>query len=162
VNYGSSQTYTITPNAGYYVADVKVDGKSKGAVSAYTFNFISANHTIEATFSTAAAHTIIASAGAGGSISPSGTTTVNLNSSQTYTISPASGYHVTNVLVDNQSVGAVSTYTFSNITTDHTISASFANTYTLTVTSSGSGTVTSSGGINCGASCGLRMRRARW
>ncbi len=43
-----------------------------------------------------------------------------------YTITPSSGYAVSDVQVDGSSVGAVSTYTFSNVTVNHTISATFA------------------------------------
>ena len=70
-------------------------------------------------------HTITATAGTGGSISPSGAVTVNEGNSQTFTITPASGYAISDVKVDGVSVGAVSSYTFSNVTKDHTISASF-------------------------------------
>lgn len=50
VNYGSDQSYTITPNAGYEIADVFVDGISIGAKEAYTFNDVSDSHIIAATF----------------------------------------------------------------------------------------------------------------
>lgn len=70
-------------------------------------------------------HTITASAGANGSISPSGAVSVNHGASQEFTFTPSTGYHLADVLVDNVSVGAVISYTFDNITTDHTISASF-------------------------------------
>ena len=70
--------------------------------------------------------TITASAGANGSITPSGATLVNYGSNQTYTITPAATYYIANVLVDGVSVGAVSTYTFTNVTTAHTITASFS------------------------------------
>jgi len=50
VNYGADQTFTITPNAGYHVKDVKVDGKSVGSVSTYTFTNVTSDHTIEAIF----------------------------------------------------------------------------------------------------------------
>ena len=49
--YGGSQTYSITPTLGYHVADVLIDGLSKGPVTTYTFSNIVANHTISATFS---------------------------------------------------------------------------------------------------------------
>jgi len=64
---------------------------------------------------------IHASAGSGGSISPSGTITVNYGDSKTFTITPDKGYKISDVKVDDKSVGAVSTYTFSNITDNHTI-----------------------------------------
>ncbi|MBW8042178.1 MAG: hypothetical protein FVQ85_19565 [Planctomycetes bacterium] len=122
---GGSQTYTITANAGYDISDVLVDGSSVGAVSSYSFTNVTTNHTIAASFATDT-YTITASAGSGGTISPSGSTQVNSGSSQTYTITANAGYHVVDVLVDGSSVGAVSSYSFTNVTADHTIAASFA------------------------------------
>ncbi len=71
-------------------------------------------------------YTIKATAGTGGSIHPGGTTTLNSGGSQTYTITPSSGYSISGVQVDGVSVGAVSSYTFSDVTANHTISATFA------------------------------------
>lgn len=84
-------------------------------------------------------HTITASAGTGGSISPSGSVPVQDGGSQTFTITPNSGYAISNVLVDGQSVGAVRSYTFSNVRSNHTISASFYWVGTGGGSSSGSG-----------------------
>jgi hypothetical protein len=50
VNYGDSKTFTITPDKGYKISDVKIDGKSIGAISTYIFTNITDNHTIEAIF----------------------------------------------------------------------------------------------------------------
>ena len=50
VRAGANQTFTITPNRGYAVSDVKIDGRSIGAVQSYTFENISASHTIEVQF----------------------------------------------------------------------------------------------------------------
>ncbi len=69
---------------------------------------------------------IVASAGSNGSVSPAGTSAVDYGASATYTIAPAPGYHVADVLVDGSSVGAVTSYQFINVTGAHTISASFA------------------------------------
>jgi len=68
VNYGASKAFTITPNAGYRIADVKVDGVSKGAINSYTFTNVKANHTIEASFteSVAPANKVIFAVNAGG------------------------------------------------------------------------------------------------
>jgi len=89
---------------------------------------------------------INASAGAGGSITPSGApsgaVSVSCGANQTFTITPNQGYHLLDVLGDGVSVGAVTTYTFTNVLANHTIAASFAiNTYTIggTVTGLGSG-----------------------
>jgi hypothetical protein len=96
--------------------------------------------------------TITASAGSGGSISPTGAITVNYGDSKTFTITPNSGYKISNVKVDGGSVGAVSTYTFTNITTDHTISAEFALLDTtppiVTILSPAEGTTVSTSMIN--------------
>ena len=70
-------------------------------------------------------HTIKATAGANGSISPSGWTSVRDGRDQTFTITPDKGYAVAKVLVDGKSVGAVKSYTFKNVTKDHTIEAIF-------------------------------------
>jgi hypothetical protein len=74
---------------------------------------------------TPASATLTASAGAGGSISPSGATVVTHGQNQTYTITPDACYTIADVLVDGVSVGAVSSYTFNNVSADHTIAASF-------------------------------------
>ena len=79
------------------------------------------------TFTTGAGgFTITASAGANGSISPSGAVLVASGASQPFTITPNAGYIVADVLADGVTVGAVTTHTFTNVTADHTISASFA------------------------------------
>jgi len=119
---GGSQTYTITETEGHEISDVLVDGGSVGAVSSYTFTNVAANHTITTIFT----YTITANAGNGGQINPSGTTQVVPGASQAYTITTNSGYHISDVLVDSISVGAVSSYTFTNVITNHTISANFA------------------------------------
>lgn len=70
-------------------------------------------------------HTIKATAGANGSISPSGWTSVREGWDQTFTITTDKGYAVAKVLVDGKSVGTVTSYTFKNVTKDHTIEAVF-------------------------------------
>ncbi|NTW62208.1 DUF5011 domain-containing protein [Candidatus Saccharibacteria bacterium] len=71
-------------------------------------------------------NTITASVvGAGGVITPAGDSTVNNGANKTYTITPNSGYIVSDVLVDGVSHGRINSYTFTNVMTDHTISATF-------------------------------------
>ena len=70
-------------------------------------------------------NTITASSGANGSITPSGDVIVEEGEDQTFTIQAASGYEIEDVLVDGVSVGAVSSYTFQNVTAARTISATF-------------------------------------
>jgi uncharacterized repeat protein (TIGR01451 family) len=145
VNYGSSQTFTITPNEGYHVADVKIDGVSVGAVTTYTLNNITSNHTIDVIFAINQ-YTLIATAGPNGTIVPSGALTVDHGGNLSFTITPSPGYHVSDVKVDGGSVGAVTSYTFSNITSAHTIEAIFAiNQHTIIATAGSNGTITPSG-----------------
>ena len=205
---GGSQAYTITPNTGYSVASVTVDGTLVGAVTSYTFSNVMANHTITAAFTpitssytltitksgtgtgtvttspggtTFAAGTIItitatpdagstftgwsgafsgteqtiqgsmpasntslvatftrqaaasiiitASAGTGGTISPSGSVSAAYGSSKSFTITPKSGYRVWFVVIDNKYYGALTSYTFTNVTANHTIKAYFIRSW---------------------------------
>ena len=122
---GADQAFTITPATGYRVADVLVDGSSVGAVTSYTFTGVTTDHTISASFA-ARTHTITPSAGANGSISPGTPQTVAAGADLVFTITPATGYYIADVLVDGVSVGPLSSYTFRAVSADHTISAGFA------------------------------------
>ena len=71
-------------------------------------------------------YTIEASAGHGGGISPDGRVRVSRGSDKTFRITPDAGYEIADVLVDGESVGAVSCYTFETVRKAHTIEALFA------------------------------------
>jgi PKD repeat protein len=153
VNEGDDQVFNISPDTGYHIAEVLVDGLSVGAVASYTFTNVTDNHTITASFEadSVPTHTITATAGANGTITPSGEVTVNEGDDQVFNISPDTGYHVAEVLVDGLSVGAVASYTFTNVTDNHTIAASFeadpVPTYTITATAGANGTIAPSGEV---------------
>jgi sialate O-acetylesterase len=118
--------YAITPDKGYFIQDVTVDGVSVGSVNYYTFDPLYANHTMAATFaSTAPTFNVTSSSGPGGSISPSGVQTVAQGGSQTFSITPNSGVEVTGLTVDGKPMGKRRTFTFADVRTSHTISASF-------------------------------------
>ena len=202
----TNQVYTITPDAGYSVDTLTIDGIRFASATTYTFTSVIAAHTIAVTFSTtpditaptitltgetpmsvtlggsftdpgatatddidttvtvtttgtvntsaigtytltysaqdaagnvatpvtrtvtvgyAATYPITATAGANGSISPSGTTDVTAQSNQTYTITPDAGYEVLALTVDGQSLTVAETYTFSNVVSAHTIAVTF-------------------------------------
>ena len=70
-------------------------------------------------------YTIKATAGAGGTISPSGNAAVLYGRNKTFTITPDNGYAIADVKIDGQSIGAVKTYTFERVKGDHTIEAVF-------------------------------------
>ena len=73
-----------------------------------------------------ATYTITATAGSGGSIAPHGTVLVDQGSDITFTITPAAGYSVAEVLVDGVAIDITITYTFSNVGSNHSIAIEFA------------------------------------
>ena len=85
--------------------------------------------TIPATGGSSGGHsyyTIKATAGTGGAISPSGNVSVRGGRDQTFTITPDQGYTVSDVKIDGESVGVVTSYSFENVRKAHTIAVSFA------------------------------------
>ncbi|HEU5072012.1 MAG TPA: sialate O-acetylesterase [Verrucomicrobiae bacterium] len=151
VSSGSNQSFTIATDTNHVVSDVLVDGISVGAVSSYTFTNVIANHTIAATFAYNG-YTITATAGSGGGISPSGAVPVPSGANQSFTITPLPGGSVSNVLVDGESQGAITHYTFTNVLADHTISATFSYTsYTISATAGTGGSITPTGAVSVGS-----------
>src|SRR2546422_6200593 len=121
---GSTQQFTITPNLGYHLDSLLVDGSRVDSTTSYTFFAIAANHRIRAVFAINT-YTITATGGPNGTVTPSGTLIVDWGTSQSFAITGNTGFKVSNVLVDGVSVGRVTTYAFNNVTSDHTISATF-------------------------------------
>ena len=124
---GGSRTFIITANNGFEIDNVTVNGDTVGAVASYTFTNVQSDGTIVASFAEVIVptYTITAAAGAGGSISPVGSVVVSEGNDQVFTISPDPGFVIDDVLVNGVSVGNVATYTFANVISDQTISASF-------------------------------------
>ena len=135
---GGSSTFTITANEPFYeIEDVKVDGNSVGVVSKYTFENINDDHTIEAFFRALDPElTITATAGDNGSISDENGTTSETEfvvekyagQSHTFYFSPTGNYGVSDVIVNDDSKGPMSSYTISNIQENTTIHVDFAKT----------------------------------
>lgn len=134
----ADQTFTIVPEIGCQVADVLIDGVSVGVVTEYTFTDVTAGHSIQALFERQS-YTITAAAGDGGSIAPSGAVSVKYGESQTFSITPNSGYEIQDVLIDGEVVNELETFTeaegdqtiikaavtFTNVTANHAIEARF-------------------------------------
>lgn len=101
-------------------------GTFTDAKSAAT-NFImpAAAVTVTATFRDEAKFIIVANASGGGKISPAGTLSVTEGQSQTFAIAPNAGYRIASVFADGVSQGAISSYTFTNVAANHTITAAF-------------------------------------
>jgi hypothetical protein len=125
VAYGTSETFIILPQLGYHIEDVFVNDVSVGPVYSYTFEDVITPHTISAEFAKNT-YTIATVAGGGGSISPNTPTDVAYGADKTFTITPSAHFHVADVLVNGESVGALSSWQFTNVTSDETITATFA------------------------------------
>lgn len=124
--YRQTVTLSANPGACYNFSSWSSSDATLASTTASvtTFTMPAKNVTATANY-TIKTYTINASAGTGGSISLSGQTTVDCGSSKTYTITPSAGYVIDSVIVDGINVGAVSSYTFSNVTSNRTIVANF-------------------------------------
>ncbi len=150
VNYGQATTINAVPNAGYTFVNWTVPNGTATIANANnastTVTLITGNASVTANF-TGIFFTINASAGANGSISPAGSKSVPYNGSQSYTITPNTGFAVANLLIDGVSQAAAPSYTFNNVTANHSISVTFSQiTYMLStaVSPNGGGTVSPS------------------
>ena len=125
VDCGDDQAFTIIPDDCHDIEDVVVDGQSVGPVVEYTFYDVQENHTIHATFVVALTRVVVATAGPGGTIDPSGEVEVDCGDDQAFTVTPDECYGIDDVLVDGESVGPVGEYTFLGVTQNHTIHVVF-------------------------------------
>jgi hypothetical protein len=129
---GTTVTLTANPSTGYHFASWSGDIPQDHETDTPLTITIDSNKSITANFAINT-YTITSSSTLGGSISPSGTITVNSGESKTFTITPYSGYKISDVKVDGASVGAFPTYTFNNITANHTIEANFEKEITVII-----------------------------
>ena len=123
VPYGQSLTFDIVPAYGYRIFSITDNGTNKGNTSPYTINNIREPHNVVATF--LPLHHIQATAGPNGNISPVGNVLVDNGTDRNFTVGGNLGFKVSNVQVDGVSLGPVTSYNFTNVTSDHTISATF-------------------------------------
>ncbi|TMQ71024.1 MAG: VCBS repeat-containing protein, partial [Candidatus Eisenbacteria bacterium] len=135
---GSIVSLKATPGVGWLFD--RWSGDTSGTANPVAVT-MSVDRTVTASFRTD--WTITASAGSGGTISPNGPVVVAPGGTQAFVITPDPGYQVADVEVDGASAGAVTGYTFTGVSTDHTIAARFSGTdYALTVGVVGHGRVT--------------------
>lgn len=148
VPFGDAASFTIIPDQGYEIADVLVDGVSVGPVSEYVFGRVTDNHTLEAQFS-AIFYSVQTTASVGGTISPNGQIEVFAGESLTVNTAADAGFFLADLIVDGISIGQASSYTFANISEDHTVEAVFeqaapptANEFIITASLEGEGAIT--------------------
>ncbi len=135
---GTSVSITATPAPCWHLQGWS--GSASGAVNPLTL-VMDADKSVTATFAIDT-HILDASAGAGGTIAPSGPVVVGCGNPQAFTISPSEGHVIADVVVDGVSRGALTSYAFANVTAGHTIAASFTILgYTLATSVTGSGSV---------------------
>jgi len=152
---GVNQTYTITPDAGFIVSALVVDGATLPATGSYTFTNVTTDHYINAYFAPAPANlTITAAVGPNGAITPPGATSVAAAADQSYTITPDAGFIVAALVVDGATLPGATGYTFTNVTTDHYINAYFAPApanLTITAATGPNGAITPPGATSVAA-----------
>ncbi len=137
-NAGDNVTLTATSYKGYHFEKWTSGDKVLGTDKTLVLKNLQADINIVANFAkdNAKKYTITAScSNAGGTISPSGASTVSEGSNVIYSIVPKTGYMVSNVTVDKTSVGAVYSYSFTSVNANHTISVSFQPVPTSTSSS---------------------------
>jgi hypothetical protein len=154
VNEGDNQSYLITPDVGYEIDVLTVDGTEVvSPTTTYDFINVKSNHTISVTCrveSTELYYYIFAFSmpAIGGSISPVGSVQVAAGNDQTFVITSNPGYHVGELRVDGtpQAFGHLgNSYTFYDVDRNHSIFATFVantgQTYTLTYSAEAHGTI---------------------
>ncbi len=146
VDENATPAFTITPETDYRVASVILDAETENELDVtaqldengvYTFAAVTADHTLAVSFEPVQVvtnYTITATAGENGTITPAGEVAVPEGGDKTFTIAANSGYKVASVIVDAETENEVNVteqldenggYTFTNVTADHTIAATF-------------------------------------
>ena len=122
VKNGSNITFNITTQTGYSVIAIIANGTSLPSATTYTFTNVTADKTLTVTTGLNEFE-IETFAGIGGTITPNDT--VYAFTSKTVTITPNTKYVINRVEVDGVNMGAITSYTFTNILSDHTVNAYF-------------------------------------
>jgi DNA-binding beta-propeller fold protein YncE len=133
-NNCSSSSFTVSPApvngacaASHYSCSTGTSGSNQSNATTWTWTCAGSNGGTTASCSeTKPNYTITASASAGGTISPLGAVSVVSGASQAFTITPSAGYSIASVMVDGVNQGALTSYTFTNVTSNRTIGATFA------------------------------------
>jgi hypothetical protein len=146
VSYGDTVQYTFTPNAGYHIDSLLIDGIAMtDSASSYTFIGVTSSHTIVA-HNSLNQYSINPSA-VNGSTLPSVATMYNHGDTAIVTLVPQANHHLDSLLVDGVIVqDSLTRYTFTGITSSHFITAYFGpDTIAHNALVHGSGTITPAG-----------------
>lgn len=120
----NNQTFNFSSNTGYDITNVLVDNESLGVINSYTFQNVTSNHTLHVDFSkkTYNISTVIIG---NGTITYSKDSPFEYGDTITCTFNPDSGYAISKIIIDDNSISTVSSYTFENISNNHTIEVTF-------------------------------------
>ena len=164
-NAGSEYVYNNIPTAGEEVViDLTSYSTGNVIIAFYGESTVTGNgdnnlhiDNVRLDYIPATTYTITATAGENGTITPAGAVLVDEGDEQAFTITPDAGYQIASVMVDTDNdvtatvVANNGVYTFTNVTADHTIAATFevipATTYTITATAGENGTITPAGAV---------------
>ena len=165
VNENSTPAFTFTPETGYRVSSVIIDGVTNVTEqlvgNVYTFAEVTENHTLAVTFEEipAVTYTITFTIGEHGTVTYNGEAVtapvvVNENAEPAFTITPESGYRVASAIIDEDEAEEEDVtdaieddvYTFDAVTANHTMHITFEenttpNTHTVTLTVGAHGTI---------------------
>jgi hypothetical protein len=125
VKRGGNQGFKIEWDSGYHIDSLFIDSSLVTSDDSYSFMNVTADHFISVKF-TFNSYTIAVESGPNGTITPEGKISLPQGEQQSFTIVPAAGYHIKEVIVDGMDQGVVENYTFTNITVNHNIRAEFA------------------------------------
>lgn len=126
---GYSQRFTVTPENGYRVSGILLDGQPFSPPNPTSFSIENTNpgsHTLHVDFTPIVEYPFTVTAGAGGSISPSGSFVREEGSSQIFTVTPEGGYRIGSITVNGAPITPAESFTITDIREPYTIQAEFA------------------------------------
>lgn len=128
---GNNQLVTFIPDAGWAITDIVIDNFSLGAITTHLFEDVTSDYDIEITFTEIPGtnHTIAVQDNIAGLIIPGGNVIVADGANQIFSATPSFGYEQTEWIIDDVPEPFAGNFEFINVTTDHTIGATFVKTH---------------------------------
>ncbi len=124
VEHGNSLEIEFTPDDGHYLAELLVNDEEEDPVESFLLLDVTENTTVHGVFNIMT-YTVNASAQGNGTISPEGDTLVEHGDDLTFVLTPDEDSFISDILVDDVSVGAAEEYTLFDITRDTDLLAVF-------------------------------------
>ena len=159
---GGYQEFFIVADKSHLIEDVIINGTSFGTIDFFNFTDIHSNQTIEVLF-TKKTFIVEITSNSNGTTIPHQSEILEYGDNKKIIFSPVEGFHISNILIDGSAVGALSEYTFNNITSNHNIEVFFEiNLYSIWVSYQGNGTIVpgSINGVEHGTSQNFQINPA--